>query len=834
MIKMKFIFNLCAFFFLSQSVVFSQITDELNSLKNQSIQEYRAYFSEYLYRGHSLKTKISLNECIALLDDQGHFTDLKNEEDIMMEVDWVKNINTSKQSNAGEFLTEAFNRLWLISESYRSKEIDVKSITPELEKLIKGFVFYASLEFKRPDTNGRFHSSCFAIPTAAVNSYFALLDLMDKIESDKTTSSLLQKFNKDLKSIAYQSWTKPVREDETDNNIVSVSRFRNHVWWVGGNALAYRSLFPTAIMMKSKEMVDVLQEVATNALSSVSQNTFNTAFWTEGFTADGAGWGHGKQSLVWGYPIDGTSNALNILKLLKNSPWETKLSSENLASIFNYLQGSSWYYFKGYELPCLSRGNYKYENEKKIIKSNLLIESLLNDFKKDLSTDQTKELYDFQTEAKNFNISMNSYQQNLYSGSRWFFNNDDLVQKTNGHYTLINMASIRCDGTESAHTMADKYNYFTNDGLTFYVKNGKEYQEAMGAWNLTAIPGVTSRQGEENLVPITNWRGYVSKHNFAAAATSGSKNAASGFIFEKMNASAKEDVNDKTGLTNDIDFIYNVQAHKSYFFLDDYMLALGAGINNLTPELEGDIWTTIDQTLWDNTISWGGSKESGVLNVLNNNLSITLEKCKNKTIWVSQKDGFSYGVLPNQTTGKIELKAEHRTTKWEELNLINRKNKNLPSKTNVLQLSINHGKNISNGTYGYLVYYGDKTAKKAFRKPNIEVLSNTTKLQAAATTSKSIIGAVFYDPSETLKITKNWELSVSAPSAILLEKIDNHYLLTVTDAEMNKDLTSITIKTTLKVSGENVTKENNSYSITINMPTGELLGKPKTIKLLKI
>ena len=181
---MKLIFNLCAFFFLSQSVVFSQITNDLNSQKNQSIQDYRNYFSKHQYRGKSLDTEKTLKECIALLNDQGHFTDLKNEEDIMMEVDWVKNINTTKQSSAGEFLTEAFNRLWLISESYRSKEIDVKSITPELEKLINGFVFYASLEFKRPDTNGRFHSSCFAIPTAAVNSYFALLDLMDKIDTE--------------------------------------------------------------------------------------------------------------------------------------------------------------------------------------------------------------------------------------------------------------------------------------------------------------------------------------------------------------------------------------------------------------------------------------------------------------------------------------------------------------------------------------------------------------------------------------------------------------------------------------------------------------------------
>ena len=41
-------------------------------------------------------------------------------------------------------------------------------------------------------------------------------------------------------------WTQPLRHDETDENVVSISRFRNHVWWVGGNALAYRSLLPVA------------------------------------------------------------------------------------------------------------------------------------------------------------------------------------------------------------------------------------------------------------------------------------------------------------------------------------------------------------------------------------------------------------------------------------------------------------------------------------------------------------------------------------------------------------------------------------------------------------
>ena len=61
------------------------------------------------------------------------------------------------------------------------------------------------------------------------------------------------------------------------------------------------------------------------------------------------------------------------------------------------------------------------------------------------------------------------------------------------------------------------------------------------------------------------------------------KNAVAGFIFEKMNASAKEGVNDKTGLDDNNPYIYDVKAYKAYFFLDDYMLALGAGITNLNP-----------------------------------------------------------------------------------------------------------------------------------------------------------------------------------------------------------------------------------------------------------
>ena len=61
--------------------------------------------------------------------------------------------------------------------------------------------------------------------------------------------------------------------DETDDNVISVDRFRKHVWWVGGNATGYRPLLQTAAQLSSCQMADVVAEVAVRSISSVSQTT---------------------------------------------------------------------------------------------------------------------------------------------------------------------------------------------------------------------------------------------------------------------------------------------------------------------------------------------------------------------------------------------------------------------------------------------------------------------------------------------------------------------------------------------------------------------------------
>ena len=60
--------------------------------------------------------------------------------------------------------------------------------------------------------------------------------------------------------------------------MVSIDRFRKHVWWVGGNALSYRPVLQAALIKRSEKMIDVLASVSKSAISPVSQNTYDKAF----------------------------------------------------------------------------------------------------------------------------------------------------------------------------------------------------------------------------------------------------------------------------------------------------------------------------------------------------------------------------------------------------------------------------------------------------------------------------------------------------------------------------------------------------------------------------
>lgn len=776
--------------------------------KEQAIDRLRLKFHQQPYRLKSLDTPYSADECLEQLNGQGIFSDLAELETQYLENgDFHKPYTGTQNDKIGLFLGEAFNRIWKIADSYRKGEISAQKATAD--KVWKAIAHYGNLEAGRPNNLPRFHASCFALPTAAAGIYFSYLPEMNKAEKSRKSGPMKEACDM-LKVIGLQAWTQPLRNDETDQNVVSIPRFRNHVWWVGGNALGYRSLLPVAAMYRSVPMVDLLAEICQRGISTTSQNTYSESFWTEGFTADGAGWGHGMQCLIWGYPIDGTANALNILGLLQDSPWAQKLNRENVGALLNFFRGGSWYYYKGYRLPCLDRGSYAYNTSESSIPYSGMLNSLINNWLDSFSSEEQAELLELQREAQRNRINMEAYAPGIYHGIRWFFNNDDLIKKTPDHHIIINMASVRCDGLESATGFADEYNFYTTDGLTLFQRDGNEYSPIMGGWDVTASPGVTAREGMERLTPVTNWRGYCSKHNYAVGATDGENYAVTGYIFEKMNASDKEGVNDRSGSGKRNSILYGFQAHKANFILGDYFIALGAGITNHQPEMEGHIRTTIDQTSHNHPVS---ILEEGKEKPLSAGVYSLMEM--SSTSWVHQQGKFAYRILP-EFTSQAFVSCEKRPTDWVKRNRSNEKRKNLPQEVGILRIWVDHGQIPVNDTYGYVVYTGNGLPA---RELPFEVLSNDTLVQAVCSADKKIVEAVFYPGNSGLQ-ANGISLKASAPCAVVIQEEEKQYVVSVTDACMSPSLKEIRL-------------EFNGKPMIVAMSQGELAGKAVQTTIVK-
>ena len=777
-------------------------SDENITRKIAAMNKLRLKYSKIAYRGHQLKqVKLSVKNLDELLSDDGVFSDLKEQEKKYLKADSFNSRDLVIQNEIGLFFVEATNRLWKLAETFRNgKNIKNNKLR---EKIYKSFVHYGQLELARPNIDiGRFHASCFAIPNAAINTYFCFFKDMENIEKGSNTGAVAMRFHKVIRELGMQAWTQPYRHDATDKNIISVDRFRKHVWWVGGNGIAYRPAISAAIMMNNIKMLDVLGEVAKNAISVVSQTTYDTAFWTEGFTADGSGWGHGKQNLVWGYPIHGASSALAYMNILKKTPWAGKLQRKNVDVLFNFFRGSSFLDYKGYIPPCLGRGNMIYENKPNGFPSLGLIKNVVYNWSSSLTTEEKNELKVLITAMKKNNtVSITKYP--YYRGLKYFYNNDNFVKKESDYYAFINMASIRVDGIESTKKPMAAYNYYTCDGQTLLMREGNEAKLALGGMNLTAFPGVTARQGEDKLQPITNWRGFVSKYNFAGGTTRlGSPNGVAGFIFEKVNASTKPNVNDLAGLEkpNFNKVLYGVRAYKGYFFINDLLVCLGAGVTNLTPEVDGDVWTTVDQTLWKNSVHVG--KNRFAMDATKHEYLVKAKNAKTSAV-VTQDGQFSYYIIPEQTGGEARLICENRPQKWSKIAYDNR-NRNYPKSVNMFQLWINHGKNFKTDTYGYIVNLG--TQKADFS--SVEVISNTTKLQAVKSVDEKVITAVFYDKSAQLK-TAGKTFGVSAPCTLMIEydKDNSEMVISVTDTKMNIKLNKIVVKINDKAYSVELAKE---------------------------
>ncbi len=309
-------------------------------------------------------------------------------------------------------------------------------------------------------------------------------------------------------------------------------------------------------------------------------------------------------------------------------------------------------------------------------------------------------------------------------GNKSFWRSDYMIQLASNKY----MMSVKTHGAlvkkiESINSENLKGS-FLNDGLTIIKRTGNEYHNIEPIWNWTMLPGTTC----DTIIDPS------SDKTFAASNTSD-------FVGQLSDSTAGISVMRYNRL--------NIQACKSYFFADDMMISMGAGID--APNKK-NLVTTVNQRLYNGKKLYKGNSDSG-------------------TIWLWH-DSTAYIFPEKNELAKTSI--EKRSGDWTA---IDKGSESEVITDSVITTYIPHN---NNNSYAYIVKpaTGLADAKKLAQKSPVSIIANTPALQAIKSGNK--IMAVFYTPGYC-KIPGGAMLKVDKACIIMYEQSNGKTIIHVAD-----------------------------------------------------
>ena len=661
------------------------------------------------------------------------------------------------------------------------------------KKLFQSLIRTLTAESNRRQECFRYIVPAFVLPSMACLAYRVFFDEMDAVEKGISRDPDSVRLNRLLKEAA--SWCYFHTFYNTVGPALTVDSFRGDSNWTGGN-FSYRPTFKAALICRNPKMLEVISQVAKGSLSVTSYNTMKDSFWLDGMTADGSAWGHQNQNYPFGYPLSGFLGIGELIGNLAGTRWGLEPDGPAFEAICNYTEALLWHGTGWAAVTNKKKTSVKYLLQRDIPTACGRYGQLYGEGKG--YGDFSKA---FQMAGRYLNLLpkgseqrerlqscadvMSGRNRTLPVGARYFWNNDLLICREKESLAAVSMLSSRVRSVESAPSNSHRTDFWS-DGAAWIMKHFDSYRIARGFMKPCAIPGVTSRQWEFTHTG-KDWRVYTGMHNFAGGAADGPYAVCGYFMQKKPNQAVK-----------DPDF-YDLEAKKSYFWLNGNLVCIGTGITDKSRR-NVPVATTVDQTLWRSPAVFAPetSREPG-------------ETFQAET-QLLQHDGVGYAVL----NGKGKLSGETGKSRWLEFDRNNRKAKDLPKSAPMLMFQIEHGKNPENAAYAYAVDFHcpDFAAlKKMAENPPFEIVSATSAAHVVREKSSGTLAAVFFKPGEA------GGLKVDAPAVVLLcQTPDGKVRVTVNDPEQNPKRDSITIVW-------------NGKTHKVQLPTGVYCGKPVTAEL---
>lgn len=291
--------------------------------------------------------------------------------------------------------------------------------------------------------------------------------------------------------------------------------------------------------------------------------------------------------------------------------------------------------------------------------------------------------------------------------------------------------------------------YYLSDGSTDIAVSGNEYTDIMPLWDWNRIPGVTAPLLDT--IPKTPelWAVY------------GTSDFAGGVSDSIYGCSAYRYYDEYSGV--------NTGACKGWFFFDDEVVCLGAGITSVHHAV-----TTVNQCWGSQEFNY--SITNGPTETFDGE---TAEMQKNGVSWVlHNKVGYFF---PDHQS--VIVSNQETIGNWRWVSTV-QEDKDISGK--VFTLCVDHGATATNATYSYIVRPNSSVALMSdyTKSCPIEILANTDSVQIVRHTKLNLTEGIFYRGCKYSG--KDLAIQATNPCALILKERDSDFLVHIADLTQSR------------------------------------------------
>jgi chondroitin AC lyase len=299
-------------------------------------------------------------------------------------------------------------------------------------------------------------------------------------------------------------------------------------------------------------------------------------------------------------------------------------------------------------------------------------------------------------------------------GNRHFWRSDYQTHHRPGWSSAVKMCSTRTAPTETGNGEALR-NWYMGAGINPVWLTGNEYRDIFPVWNWRQLPGLTAEQNPGAL-PVLDW------HRAPDGSTIRGRTDFVGGVSDGEYGFAAMQVRKD-----------NIAAgRKAWFFFDDEVVALGAGIDASAAEFP--VYTTLNQSIGDAVESGPGWAHDGRI---------------------------GYVLL---RPADLLARTETRTSSWRD---ISRPESAAPISRPVVTVAIDHGRAPQGAEYAYVLLPGATRERTETYQSEVVILANTADVQAIRHDRLGLTQVAFHRPGR-LGIGPDTTIAVDQPVLLQL------------------------------------------------------------------